>query len=376
MMSLETTTIEVSRDALVAGLTALADVVNPKPVVVYGHVLFEAQDGKQTVRATDGTASARAVMDAATPVSLPLCLPYRELAAFARALPQGMVTIETKQDSAGRYATVSNGSSRLRIGGLPASDFPLWREPTGTEAGTLKAGAARELLQRAAACSLDIETGNVRPGPQITIKGPQLFVEGTDGHRLLVAGPRVDDGASILLPKRTLGSLCKALAADDDADVVVTIGDDWCWWVTPTLTFALLRLAGKGPNIRRILDARKRGVAVDIKADDLRRAMARIAVIVSKGHITVRVTGEAPTLTLSITTPDGSVTEPIPGDFIGGRLLPPDLGMSARYIAAAPDLLAGETLRLAVQPSGTDVVTWTCPDDPHSAEYLVMPMRA
>lgn len=250
------TQIQIARDALLGALTALADIVDPKPIEVYGHVLLEAEAGALTARATDTAIAAKVRVCDYVGESFPLSLPHREVSAFVRALPSGAITLH-EQNGQG---VLSNGNSSMRIGGLPAADFPLWTEPEGEVLCRVAASAVRDSIGRANACVLDADTSYIRSGALIEFTPEALSVQATDGARLFVTGQRFPEAPSALLPKRGLHALCKALGPLDDGVVSVRLGENWCWWEGDGLCFAMRRLHGTAPNMRRVLDARKRGV--------------------------------------------------------------------------------------------------------------------
>lgn len=365
--------IQVSREVLLGALAALADIVNPKPIETYGHVLFECTGGEMTARATDGAVAAKVRVCELAGDSFPLSLPHRELSAFVRALPPGLLTMSEKAG----FGVVSNGRSSMRIGGLPAGDFPLWTPPAGDVLCTVAADQARDAISRANACAVDVDTSYIRSGAVIEFAPEALSIQATDGSRLFASGQRFPDATSALLPKRGLSALCKALGPVGDGPVRVRLGENWCWWEADGLCFSMLRLSGSSPNMRRVLDARKRGPSVDVRADDLRRAMSRISIMARATHKAVLLEARGgDTLALSIASPEGSIEETLPADFHGVNNLPRGIRLSAGFIAAAPEIIAGETLRLSAQTTEMDPVTFTCPDAAVSDEYVVMPMRA
>jgi len=365
--------LQVSREALLGALAALSDIVNPKPIETYGHVLFECADGVMTARATDGTIAAKVRVGELAAESFPLSLPHRELSSFVRALPAGLVTLSDKSG----FGVVSSGRSSMRIGGLPAGDFPLWTAPTDNVLCTVPASIARDAISRAIACAVDADTSYIRSGAVIEFAPEALAVQATDGSRLFATGVRLASATSALLPKRGLSALCKALGPLGEGLVSVRLGENWCWWEADGLSFAMLRLTGSSPNMRRVLDARRSGPSVDVRAEDLRRAMTRVAIMARTTHKAVLFESRGgDTLTLSISSPEGSIEESMPAEFHGGRQLPTGLRLSAGFVAAAPDIIAGETLRLSAQTTEMDAVTFTSPDAAVSDEYVVMPMRA
>lgn len=363
--------IQIARDALLGALTALSDIVNPKPIEVCGHVLLESEGGALTARATDTAIAAKVRVCEFAGESFPLSLPHREVAAFVRALPAGAVTL---RDQTGR-GVLSNGNSSMQIGGLPAVDFPAWTAPEGDVLCRVAASAARDSIGRASACALDADTSYIRAGAVIEFATEGLSVQATDGARLFSTGKRYTDAPSALLPKRGLHALCKALAPIGDDVVSVRLGENWCWWEADGLCFAMRRLHGTAPNMRRVLDARKKGVTVDIRAEDLRRAMGRVAVLARGVTRGVLLEWRNDALSISIETPEGAIDELVPAELQGGRHLPVNLRISANFVAAVPDIIAGDTLRLATQPDASAAVTFTSPDAVSPDEYVVMPLR-
>src|SRR4249920_2353465 len=110
-------------------LTLIQGVVERKTTIpILANVLVRAEKGELGIVATDLEIGLKSVCAAKTTTAGTITLPAKRLYEIIRALPDK--EIKFKRGDA-NWVTVTCGSSRFRIAGLPQEDFPQLAEPKG-----------------------------------------------------------------------------------------------------------------------------------------------------------------------------------------------------------------------------------------------------
>src|ERR1043165_4566268 len=118
---------------LLQELTLIQGVVERKTTIpILANVLVHAEGGELGIVATDLEIGLKSVCPSKTTVPGTVTLPAKRLYEIVRALPDK--EIKFKRGDA-NWVTVTCGSSRFRIAGLPQEDFPALPQP--------KAGATK-----------------------------------------------------------------------------------------------------------------------------------------------------------------------------------------------------------------------------------------
>ena len=112
---------------LLQELTLIQGVVERKTTIpILANALFRASDGELGILATDLEIGLRSVCPVKVTTAGSMTLPAKRLYEIVRALPDK--EIKFKRGDA-NWVTVTCGTSRFRIAGLPEEDFPAIAEP-------------------------------------------------------------------------------------------------------------------------------------------------------------------------------------------------------------------------------------------------------
>src|SRR5215467_12632275 len=206
---------------LLQELTLIQGVVERKTTIpILANVLVRAEGGELGVVATDLDIGLRSVCPSKTVVSGTITLPAKRLFEIVRALPDK--EIKFKRGDA-NWVTVTCGTSRFRMAGLPQEDFPALPQPKGT-AIKVPAGALSKLITRTIFAISTEDSKYTLSGALLVLKPGSITMVATDGHRLahVEKSEPFDDVSEefrILVPKKAMGELVK-MVAESDADHV------------------------------------------------------------------------------------------------------------------------------------------------------------
>src|SRR5205809_6546197 len=120
----------VKKFDLLEELTLIQGVVERKTTIpILANVLLRAEGGELRIAATDLEIGLKSVCVSKTTVPGTITLPAKRLYEIVRALPDKEIKFKRGQAN---WDTMTCGSSRFRIAGLPQEDFPSLPEPKST----------------------------------------------------------------------------------------------------------------------------------------------------------------------------------------------------------------------------------------------------
>src|SRR5262245_49895787 len=115
---------------LLQELTLIQGVVERKTTIpILANVLVRAEGGDLGIAATDLEIGLKSVCPSKTTVPGVVTLPAKRLFEIVRALPDKEIKFKRGD---GNWVTVTCGTSRFRIAGLPQEDFPALSQPRET----------------------------------------------------------------------------------------------------------------------------------------------------------------------------------------------------------------------------------------------------
>ena len=166
---------------LLQELALIQGVVERKTTIpILANVLVHAEGGELGIAATDLEIGLRSVCVSKTTVPGTITLPAKRLYEIVRALPDKEIKFK---HSEANWVTVTCGSSRFRIAGLPQDDFPTLPEAKSS-IGKIPAGVLAKVISRTI-CAISTEDSKYTlSGALLLLKPGSITMVATDGHRL------------------------------------------------------------------------------------------------------------------------------------------------------------------------------------------------
>ena len=195
----------ISRDALLRPLNLVAGVVERRQTLpILANVLMVLDGDRLALTGTD------LEVELLGRVQLPsagdsgeVTVPARKLVDICKSLPEGSNIEFTAQDS---KVTVKSGRSRFTLSTLPAREFPNVEDSMGTHQLTVKQGQLKRLIDRTGFAMAQQDVRYYLNGMLWEIKGKQMRVVATDGHRLalctLPGKIEATDDTQVILPRK------------------------------------------------------------------------------------------------------------------------------------------------------------------------------
>jgi DNA polymerase-3 subunit beta len=363
--------ITVARDAVAPGLArAVALVPNRTTIPILACCRIETGPNELNLGTTDCDVWCTASVHAEASEPWLGCVDAVRLLGFMQSLPAGSSVELTADD---QTLTIAADSAKARLAVVPADHFPMFTLRAETQVTfELEAPALLAALRF-------VEPSANREDSRRYLCGAHIDPEGllvtTDGHRLAVhrfaASLPAFDGVILPLPALKLAlALLKGFAGM----VTVTITPNLVTLTGGSWVLASKLVDGTFPEWRRVLPARSKTPVV-IETAALSVAVDRVAAICRVPNTRMsaaRLRVEAGELHVSAVTDaaDAEVESVIAVEAGAGDA---EVGLSARYLAEALDVLDAEQIELHVSAGWEKI--WVCAVGEAENGVVIMPMR-
>ncbi len=238
---------------------------------ILSNVLLDAADGLLRITATN--------LEIALSVSLPaevretgqLSVRADVFTDFIGSLPRQEVALSAPAGTTDLRVTC--GTSKARIPGIPAEDFPtIARIGDQPPTATVEAEALREAVGQVVFAAATDDSRPVLAGVLLEFKGDELTLAAADGFRLSVRTLTLQQPAAtdlaIIVPAKALAELARVAGESDEAlQLLVTPNRSQLLARTGRLEFLSRLIDGTFPEFRQIIPRQwKTRVTVDREA--------------------------------------------------------------------------------------------------------------
>jgi len=363
----------IGQSEFLDALGAVSNIVPARtPLPIIGNVRLEVEEDRVALSATDLDLSV--VLHARASVDEPgrVTLPARKLTDMVRALPVSPVRVEGE----GEHVTVECESSRFRMHGLPADDFPTFPDLDFEGGWSVDAGVVERLASHTAFAASTEDTRPILNGVLWELSGEAMQMVATNGHRLARYSIEVADepvarpARDVIVPPKALSQIGRIFSPDDALRVAVDekqIG----FRGERGVVFSRL-IEGPYPNYEQVIP-RDNDKTARVEKERLAAALRRMAVMASDQTHRVRLSFDDDRLEFHVSTPDvGEGSERMTVAYEGDPL---EIGFNASYLLEVLRFVDSDEVEMTFKaPERAALVR---PVDEEGAAYLclVMPLR-
>src|SRR5207245_3088174 len=203
---------------LLQELTLIQGVVERKTTIpILANVLVRAEGGELGIAATDLEIGLRSMCASKTTVPGTITLPAKRLYEIVRALPDKEIRFKRGEAN---WVTVTCGSSRFRIAGLPQEDFPALPDPKPVVA-KIPADALARIISRTIFAISTADSKYTLSGALLLLKPGSIIMVATDGHRLAhvekaEAMEDVREEIKVIVPRKAIAELIRIISESAD----------------------------------------------------------------------------------------------------------------------------------------------------------------
>lgn len=282
----------VSSSILLKHLQQINGVINSNTVLpILEDFLFEIEDKKLSVVATDLETVMRVQMDVESKTNGKICIPARILIDSLKNIPDQPLTFNTDKNYA---VEITSDNGKYKVMGENPDNFP--KEPAADSAGsfTTTSGAFVEGINKTL---FAVSTDDLRPAMtgvffELTPKSLQFVA--TDAHRL-VRYKRKDitcpETANFIVPKKPLTLLKNALPENDD-EITVNYSDNHLFVTHGSTRLSCRLIDARFPDYKVVIPA-DNPYLLTVKTADLQGALRRLQIFSNKStnQVVLSITG-------------------------------------------------------------------------------------
>jgi DNA polymerase-3 subunit beta len=360
---------------LLQELTLIQGVVERKTTIpILANVLVRAEGGELGIAATDLEIGLKSVCPSRTTVPGTITLPAKRLYEIVRALPDKEIRFKKGEAN---WVSLTCGSSRFRIAGLPQEDFPALAEPKGSVV-KISADVIAKLITRTLFAISSEDSKYTLSGALLVLKPGSITMVATDGHRLAhvektEALEDVTEEIKVLVPKKAMAELVRMISESADTDRVGFSRDDNHLFFDMGKRLLTSRmLTGQFPNYEAVLP-RGNDRLFTINREEIASAIKRVAILSDERSRTVKLSIGAGSLEITASHSDlGEAHETMEVSYNKEDL---QVGFNYQYLLDFLTTADDPEVSFEFKDSESAAQLRGQPPSDYNYRYVVMPMR-
>ena len=307
-----------------------------------------------------------------------IALPSKLILDIISKLPEGDITLTSKEEGDGVSVTIKPKSGKYQVRGMGAEEFPELPVVANTSNIQIPSEALSEGLKRALFAVSSDETKQALTGLHIKFIQECLEFAATDGHRLVIVelkreidSPTLEEPVEVTLPAKALRELQKMLSsAGEIVDMCIDQGQTVFTWGNQRLTSRTLE--GHYPSYWQLIPQQFERL-VTLERKQFISALERISVLADQKNNIVKISIDNANqeITLSCEAQDvGSGTESIPAQVSGDDI---EVAFNVKYLMEGLKELPSSEIQMHLNQQLNPVIF--TPLGGLKMTYLAMPVQ-
>lgn len=360
---------------LLQELTLIQGVVERKTTIpILANVLVRAGVGELEILATDLDIGLKSKCPIKLTTAGSVTLPAKRVYEIVRALPDKEIKFKRAD---GNWVTVTCGTSRFRIAGLPQEDFPVIAEPKA-KAIKISPLVLGKLITRTVFAISTEDSKYTLSGALMIIKPASITMVATDGHRLAHiemadSFEDVTEEIRILVPKKAMGELVKMVSeAGEGEECAFSRDDNHLFFDMGKRLLVARMLTGQFPNFEAVLP-RNNDRIFAIDREEIMAAIRRVAILSDERSRTVRISLGKGILEIAASHSDlGEAHETIEVNYNKEEL---NVGFNYQYLLDFLTTAEENQISFEFKDSESAAQLRASSGTDYNYRYVVMPMR-
>lgn len=283
----------VSSSALLKQLSGINGVITANPVVpILENFLFEINEGKLTVTASDLQTSMITELDVEAKDSGSIAVPARILLETLKNLPDQPVTFSMDEET---YSIeISSDNGRYKLAGENATDFPKAPVVDNGDAVNMSSDILASAINNTIFATSNDELRPAMTGVYLSLTSTNATVVATDGHRL-VRYRRVDVASdtdnAIIIPRKAL-NLLKATLPTSATNVNIEFNASNAFFKFSNIQMICRLIDERFPDYENVIPANNVN-HMTISRTEFLSSLRRIAIYANKTthQVRLKITG-------------------------------------------------------------------------------------
>lgn len=364
--------LRVNRSEFLTELGPMQGIVERKTTIpVLSHLLLTARDGKLHLAATDLDVSLTSWCNASIEGDGAIAVQAKKFMEIIRSLVGDEVHLVQEEPE---WITIRAGSSRFKIHGVRADDFPTIPSVEEQYRIDISFSEIRRMIGKVLFAVSQEESRFQLNGALLKLKPESIELVATDGHRLaLVESPLevVAQEDSVLVPRKALQEIQRF---EGDGVIGYGRGEHHLSFRFGRRELTCRILEGTFPDYERVI-SRDNDKQLVFDRKTFGDAVQRVALLTGDRSRAVRLEFSPSQLVISAANPDiGQAEEQVECDYEG-----PDfrLGINPDYLRDFLSVVETDEVRFELKDENTQAVGYPVTGDSSLGRYLcvIMPMR-
>ncbi|MGD2152249.1 MAG: DNA polymerase III subunit beta [Gemmatimonadales bacterium] len=361
--------VTITRENFQRGLSAVAATIPTRTTLpVLSNILVETLEEGLRVRGTDLDISVSVQTAGDVERQGAITVPAKKVADIARELPDAPVQLEAE----GGRAVLVCGKARFRLNTLPSEEYPSFPDVPFPEGWKLRGGELQSLSAHTSFAVSSEETRPVLNGVLWQVRGDEMRMVATNGHRLAKMAVKLEVGASdddLIVPPKALQQVERLFDAEDELQIARS--ESHLGFRTARTEVYTRLIEGPYPNYEQVLPKTHDKECLADRGE-LTAAIKRMAIVASDQTHRVRLSFAPEKLALAVQTPDlGEAEDELPIQYEGA---PIDIGFNAQYLLEVLRYIGSDEVKVRLSAPERPA-TFEPVGGEHDYLCLVMPLR-
>jgi DNA polymerase-3 subunit beta len=364
----------VSTSQLLKQLQIVGGVISSNTVLpILEDFLFDIQDGKLTIFATDLENSMSTTLDVEAKTNGRIAIPAKILIETLKTLAEQPLTFNIDEKTFGVELTSDNGKYKLT--GENASDYPKIPSPEGVSTlelatSVLTFGISKTLFA--------VSNDDLRPamtGVYFNLSEEGLTFVSTDAHKLVRykrKDAKSDTNTSFIVPKKALNLLKNALP-NDDSKAIVRYNQSNAFFEFNNVNLICRLIDAKYPDYNAVIPLDNQN-KLTIGRYDFQNSLRRISIFSNKTthQVVLSIKGSEVTVSAQDLDFSNEAKETIPCSYDGENM---EIGFNAKFLVEMLNVLNTDEIVLQLSsPTKAGIIVPATGDDNDDLLMLVMPV--
>lgn len=363
---------KVDRDVLLKPLQFVSGVVERKQTLpILANVLMTLNKDELSLICSDSELEVIARLKVDTLQEGSITVPARKLTEICKTLPAGSIIDLVENE--GKFI-LSSGRSRFSLATLPAHDFPTVDSKAGVMDFHLPRPLLRQLLDQTAFAMAVQDVRYYLNGLLMEMRGNELRVVATDGHRLALAMTTLpstpDIVKQVIIPRKGVQELSR-IFSEGNEDLSINLNGNHICVQTSEISVTSKLIDGRYPDYERVIPPEGKSQFV-ANREEFKQALQRAAILSNEKYRGVRLSLTGNNLVLNTNNPDQEAAEEqIIVEYSGPDDV--ELGFNVNYLLDVLSVLKSEKVRVSIAEGSRTAILKSTETD--NALYIVMPMK-
>lgn len=366
--------IIVEKNALLKPLQLIGNIVDRKQVLpILSNVLIESID-ENTISLTGTDSESRFTTHA--PAKIPqgehiaITTSAKKLTDLCKSLPDNS-TLELISEK--NNLLIKCGNSRFTLATLPASEFPIIKNPHVELELSIEEAMFKSLLEKTCFAMAQQDVRYYLNGVLLDIHPNLIRSIATDGHRLALSEiklPNNTGNKQILIPRKSVIELLRLLEKSNSYINLIVSSNHICI-KTEAFSFSSKLIEGKFPDYQSAIP--KNGTKIIIlNKNYIQQALTRVSILTHEKYNAIRIEISEELKKISANNAENEEAEEVLNiDYTGS---PFETGVNVIYLQEAIAAIQSTDIKLSFTDSDSSILVEPNSENDHSL-CVIMPMR-